>query len=89
MVSFYVGQRNAMSGIRLTNVMTDIRSGGTMTDKKNVVIWGYERKVCNGKKDIIKKYKLSDIIRTLNFITEHDENFPHTYYINKKDIPKD
>mgnify|MGYP003155357641 FL=1 len=89
-------QRNIKSGLsencsEMTPTIRggEKRKGGMMTDKKDVVIWGYESKVCNGKKDIIKKYKLSDIIRTLNFITEHDENFPHTYYINKKDIAKD
>ena len=26
-----------------------------MTDKADIIIWGYSPKVCNGKKDIIKK----------------------------------
>ena len=60
-----------------------------MTDKKNIIIWGFNSKVCNGKKDIIKKIKLSEIIKDLNFITYDDDNFPFTYYLNKKDIPKD
>jgi len=57
-----------------------------MTDKKDIIIWGYSSKVCNGKKDIIKKFKLSYIIGVLNFITNDDENFPYTYYLNRKDI---
>ena len=36
MVSFYVGQLNAMSGTRSTNDITAIRSGGTMAD--NIVL---------------------------------------------------
>jgi len=60
-----------------------------MTDKKDIIIWGFNSKVCNGKKDIIKKIKLSEIIKNLNFITYDDDNFPFTYYLNKKDIPKD
>ena len=57
-----------------------------MTDKKDIIIWGYSSKVCNGKKDIIKKFKLSYIIGVLNFITNDDENFPYTYYLSRKDI---
>tara|TARA_R100000655_G_scaffold37607_1_gene72259 strand:+ start:358 stop:540 length:183 start_codon:yes stop_codon:yes gene_type:complete len=60
-----------------------------MTDKKDIIIWGFNSKVCNGKKDIIKKIKLSEIIKDLNFITYDDDNFPFTYYLSKKDIPKD
>ena len=60
-----------------------------MTDKKDIIIWGFNSKVCNGKKDIIKKIKLSEIIKDLNFITYDDDNFPFTYYLNKKEIGKD
>ena len=59
-----------------------------MTDKKDIIIWGFNSKICNGKKDIIKKIKLSEIIKDLNFITYDDDNFPFTYYLSKKDIPK-
>ena len=57
-----------------------------MTDKADIIIWGYSSKICNGKKDIIKKFKLSKIIKELNFLTYYDENFPYEYYINRKDI---
>jgi len=57
-----------------------------MTDKADIIIWGYSSKICNGKKDIIKKFKLSKIIKELNFLTFDDENFPYEYYINRKDI---
>ena len=58
-------------------------------NKKNIIIYGFSSKICNGKKDIIKKFKLSEIISDLNFITGSDENFPCTYYINKKEIKGD
>jgi|TARA_R100000479_G_scaffold160626_1_gene98092 hypothetical protein len=66
------------------------RKGETMTDKKDVVIWGYESKYqTENNKPRITKFKLSEVISDLNFITNDDENYPHQYYINKKDIPKD
>jgi hypothetical protein len=60
-----------------------------MTDKKDIIIWGYESQyqTKNGKPKITK-FKLSKIIKDLNFITYHDENYPHQYYMNRKDIPK-
>ena len=36
MVSFYVGQRNVMSGTALMSVIRSIRNGGTMAD--NIVL---------------------------------------------------
>ena len=57
-----------------------------MTDKADIIIWGYSSKVCNGKKDIIKKFKLSKDIKELNFIVHDHDNFPYTFYINRKDI---
>ena len=58
-----------------------------MTDKADIIIWGYESQyqTKNGKPKITK-FKLSQVIKDLNFITYHDENFPHQYYINRKDI---
>ena len=71
-------------------VIRSIRNGGTMTDKKDVVIWGYESKYqTQNNKPRITKFKLSEVISDLNFVTNDDENYPHRYYINKKDIPKD
>jgi len=58
-------------------------------NKKDIIIYGFSSKICNGKKDIIKKFKLSQIISDLNFITDTDENFPFTYYIDKKEIKGD
>tara|TARA_R100000329_G_scaffold93156_1_gene77660 strand:- start:131 stop:313 length:183 start_codon:yes stop_codon:yes gene_type:complete len=58
-------------------------------NKKDIIIYGFSPKICNGKKDIIKKIKLSEIIKDLNFITYDDDNFPFTYYLNKKEIGKD
>ncbi|QPZ53630.1 hypothetical protein HTVC203P_gp06 [Pelagibacter phage HTVC203P] len=58
-------------------------------NKKDIIIYGFSSKICNGKKDIIKKIKLSEIIKDLNFITYDDDNFPFTYYLNKKEIGKD
>jgi len=61
-----------------------------MTDKKDIIIWGYENEhQTENNKPRITKFKLSKVINDLNFITEFDENFPHEYYINRKDIPKD
>ena len=60
-----------------------------MTDKKDIIIWGYESEYqTENNKPRITKFKLSQVIRDLNFITGHDDNFPHRYYINRKDIPK-
>jgi hypothetical protein len=58
-------------------------------NKKDIIVYGFSSKICNGKKDIIKKIKLSEIIKDLNFITYDDDNFPFTYYLNKKEIGKD
>ena len=64
--------------------------GGKMTDKKDIIIWGYESEYqTENNKPRITKFKLSKVINDLNFITGLDENFPHKYYINRKDIPKD
>ena len=58
-----------------------------MTNKADIIIWGYlnEYQTENGKPKI-KKFKLSEIINNLNFITDNDDNYPFTYYINKKEI---
>ena len=61
-----------------------------MTDKKDIIIWGYENKYqTENNKPRITKFKLSKVIRELNFVTYDDDNFPHQYYINRRDIPKD
>ena len=67
-----------------------ITKGEEMKDKKDIIIWGYESYFqTENNKPRITKFKLSNVIDNLNFITETDENFPHRYYINRKDIPKD
>ncbi len=61
-----------------------------MTDKKDIIIWGYESKCqTENNKPRITQFKLSKVIRDLNFITYDDDNFPFTYYLSKKDIPKE
>ena len=58
-----------------------------MTNKADIIIWGYENEhQTKNNKPRITKFKLSKVINDLNFITELDENFPHEYYINRKDI---
>ncbi len=58
-----------------------------MTDKADIIIWGYLNKYkTEDNKPRITKFKLSKVIRDLNFITNDDENFPFTYYINRKEI---
>ena len=58
-----------------------------MTDKKDIIIWGYENKYqTKNNKPRITKFKLSKVIRDLNFVTHTDDNFPHEYFINRKDI---
>tara|TARA_Y100001938_G_scaffold132772_1_gene191389 strand:- start:44 stop:223 length:180 start_codon:yes stop_codon:yes gene_type:complete len=58
-----------------------------MTDKADIIIWGYENKYqTKNNKPRITKFKLSKIIKELNFLTYDNENFPYEYYINRKDI---
>ena len=58
-----------------------------MTDKKDIIIWGYENKYqTKNNKPRITKFKLSKVIKDLNFIVHDDDNFPYTFYINRKDI---
>ena len=61
-----------------------------MTDKKDIIIWGYESKYqTENNKPRITQFKLSKVIRDLNFVTYDDDNYPYQYYINRRDIPKD
>jgi len=61
-----------------------------MTDKKDIIIWGYENKYqTENNKPRITQFKLSKVIRDLNFVTYDDDNYPHQYYINRRDIPKE
>jgi len=61
-----------------------------MTDKKDIIIWGYESKYqTENNKPRITKLKLSKVISDLNFITNDNEDFPHEYFINRKDIKND
>jgi len=61
-----------------------------MTDKKDIIIWGYESKYqTENNKPRITQFKLSKVIRDLNFVTYDDDNYPHQYYINRRDIPKE
>ena len=58
-----------------------------MKNKKDIIIWAYLNKYqTEDNKPRITKFKLSKVISDLNFITEFDDNFPHRYYINRKDI---
>ena len=72
MVSFYVGQRSAMNGTRSMNVMSVIRSGGTMTDNSKLI-----RDVVNGKPKAIKRYNVfvSDMFKDTKQPKKHQERF--------------
>jgi len=71
-VSFYVGQRSAMNGTRSMNVMSVIRSGGTMTDNSKLI-----RDVVNGKPKAIKRYNVfvSDMFKDTKQPKKHQERF--------------
>ena len=61
-----------------------------MTDKKDIIIWGYESKYqTENNKPRITQFKLSKVIGDLNFVTYDDDNFPYKYYINRRDVPKE